>query len=126
MAPFYIYRNLQRGGYSVQQRGKVVDYIDSDTSAILHHVVPVIREAGRKKAMKEKVRNVHSFLRCDFYQKYPHARIAKGMGKVYKYNRAISYSPFDERAWHYKDDNSPYTGGERVLLHGKKVLDAGV
>lgn len=55
-----VYYNLHRKCLSVRQSGKVVGHVDSIE---LHSAEFVVREAGRQRVLREKVKNVHAFVR---------------------------------------------------------------
>lgn len=59
MAKLYIYRNLRTGGFSVRHLGKVIDRVQT---AVLSNVTFRVNEAGRQRALREKQKNVHSFI----------------------------------------------------------------
>ncbi len=84
-AKYYIYRNLNKGNlFSVKYKGKVIDYLES---AKITNPNFSVSQAGRKRSLKTKSRNVHAFIVCDNYKK---------LCKNPNINRAIrvSYNPF--------------------------------
>lgn len=64
VAKFYIYRNLHTGGFSIKQRGRV---IDRDNFFIAKNVTFKVNELGRQRVIKEKRKNVHAYSVCDKY-----------------------------------------------------------
>jgi hypothetical protein len=54
----YVYRNLNKGGFSVMHRQKVIKVVDSIT---LIGVELRVREGGQNRARDEMQRNVHAF-----------------------------------------------------------------
>ena len=54
----WVHRNLHRGGYSIVQNGLVVAHADR---LMLSSVRFVVREAGRQRVLKTKVKNAHGF-----------------------------------------------------------------
>lgn len=58
-AKFYTYRNLHKGGFSVKHRGLVVDRFDI---AVITNPHFQVSQAGRKRAIFDKVRNVHAYI----------------------------------------------------------------
>lgn len=58
--PVEVYRNLQRGGYSIRQRGRVVAHADEVALALaIFHV----SEAGRQRVLATGHKNVHAWIR---------------------------------------------------------------
>jgi hypothetical protein len=68
----------------VKYKGKVIDYLES---AKITNPKFAVSQAGRKRALKSKNRNVHAFIVCDDYQK---------LCKNPNINKSIrvSYNPF--------------------------------
>ncbi len=117
-ALFYIYRNLRTGGFSVQRRGIVVDRLRSDECILLYNVKPHIRQAGRERAQREKQRNVHAFLCCERY-----TILSDPLTKAEESGlRVVSYAPFDDRAWHYKDTSEAFKGAGFCVLAKNRVF----
>lgn len=55
-----VYRNLNKGGYSIKQNGLVVAHAER---FCLGNFKPIIRESGRQKVLKTGVKNVHAYLK---------------------------------------------------------------
>jgi hypothetical protein len=60
-AKYYIYRNLNKGGFSVKHRGKVIAVSDTIEA---HQVEFRVSQAGRKRALEQRRRNVHAYAVC--------------------------------------------------------------
>ena len=56
--PVVVYRNLNRGGFSIKQKNLVVAHAEG---FFLKDSIFVISDAGRNRAIKEGVRNVHAY-----------------------------------------------------------------
>lgn len=63
-AKFYIYRNLNRGGFSAKRHGKVVA---RPNAAKVYDATLQVSEKSQARARREKRRNVHAFIVCDSY-----------------------------------------------------------
>lgn len=59
MAKSYCYRNLRQGGYSVAERGLVIDHVER---CLLDDVELRVRQGGRARVLTEGVKNVHAFV----------------------------------------------------------------
>ena len=66
MAADYIYRNLKTGGFSVMNRGLVVDhgdhYVITPHASNDDEVRFVVRQSGRERVLHEGQKNVHAFV----------------------------------------------------------------
>ena len=66
MAADYIYRNLKTGGFSVMNRGLVVDhgehYVITPHASNDDEVRFVVRQSGRERVLHEGRKNVHAFV----------------------------------------------------------------
>lgn len=83
-AKFYIYRNLNCGNtFSVKYKGIVIDRLDNFTA---HDCQLNVSEAGRKRALDTKKRNVHAFVVTDIYQ--------TDSGDDIDSNYELKYNPF--------------------------------
>ena len=63
-AKYYIYRNLNRGGFSVKYKGLVVD---RPAEFIATDVEFRVSKASQNRARKQKSRNVHAYIVCEDY-----------------------------------------------------------
>jgi len=61
-AKYYVYWNLHKKCYSVRFRGRVIHRLDR---LIGVNVTFRVSEAGRKRVLREQVKNVHAFAVCD-------------------------------------------------------------
>ena len=120
-ALFYIYRNLRTGGFSVQRRGIVVDHLRSDECVLLYNVKSHIRQAGRKRAQREKQRNVHAFLCCKQYAILPILPTSEELNNQESFH-AVSYAPFDDRAWHYKNTGKAFQDARYCILAKERAF----
>jgi hypothetical protein len=61
-AKYYVYWNLHKKCYSVRFRGRVIHHLDR---LIGVNVTFRVSQAGRKRVLREQVKNVHAFAVCD-------------------------------------------------------------
>lgn len=108
-----IYYNLHKHCLSVRHKGLVVRHADE---IVLDNVKFVVSQAGRRRVLEEKRKNVHAFVRGevstsnDFDSDY---------GVVVKYN-PYKYSSF------VTADETPVKGAKKVAILGKKILAFGL
>lgn len=110
MKPYKIYRNLHKNCFSVlkyipQKKGyRLHEHI---TEAYLYDVEPKVSEAGRKKVISEKQKNVHAFLLCRRYKKV---------------NYAIYGHSYFEQIWYEPYKYNTFFVGTEPFISGKKVM----
>lgn len=107
-AKYYIYRNLNRGGFSVKYKGLVVDYLDAFEAINAEFRVS---DKGRNRALKQRTRNVHAYLVCDEYQK--RKRVST------KSLQAVYYNPFKTDTFVLENTDTPVTGYLHITVFGK-------
>jgi hypothetical protein len=78
-AKYYIYRNLNRGGFSIKHKGLVVDRVNTFEA---ENVEFRVSGASRNRARREQSRNVHAYIVCERYSR-PHYPDIEGMQQVY-------------------------------------------
>jgi len=83
-AKYYIYRNLNKGGFSVRYKGRVIDLIDN---AIAVDVDFKVNLSGYLNAVVTKQRNVHAFVVCTKYE-------TKKKRIDVDTSQKVSYNPF--------------------------------
>ncbi|MCB9639067.1 MAG: hypothetical protein H6727_09260 [Myxococcales bacterium] len=123
-AAYCIYRNLHTGGWSLKYKGKVLERLPAEEAILFQgQVFPRVEESGRKRAITEGQRNVHSYL-CTQDEKpnvMPHADYAREMVERLGFRR-VSYSPFTSLNWHFVDTQKPFAGASNaILLGGREV-----
>lgn len=84
-AKYYIYRNLNKGGFSVRYKGKVICVSNNIQASGVEFKVS---KKGRERAIKFGIRNVHAYAACCSYYLRPEL-----LGKM-KGHRSIWYNPF--------------------------------
>ena len=108
-----IYYNLHKHCLSVRHKGLVVNHTQE---IALENVKFVVSQAGRRRVLEEKRKNVHAFVRgeiraMDVYDSEP--------GHVVKYN-PYKYNSFVD------ENETPVKGAKKVAIFGKKVVAWGL
>ena len=107
-AKYYIYRNLNKGGFSVKYRGLVVDRPDAFSAKEVEFRVS---KAGQERARKEQRRNVHAYLVCDKYNK---------INDKIEY---FDYDNFDQAYYHpLQTDTFVRAGTKKILRMADNVV----
>jgi TPP-dependent indolepyruvate ferredoxin oxidoreductase alpha subunit len=102
------YYNLHKHTFSLQSRskenyGKVIEHTDH---VILKNVKFVVREAGRKKVLKEKQKNVHAYVVGELTP-----RVAQsGTESI------LSYNPYLGGSFYEKASGEAVSGADYVIL----------
>ena len=107
-----IYWNLHKACYSVRHKGKVVMHT---MKIALKDVSFSVQPAGRQKVLKEKVKNVHAFVRGTY--------CGDNIESVRNATSLVTYNPYKYDSFVNKVTNEPVYAAECVLLSGN---DAGV
>ena len=89
-AKYYLYRNLRTGGFSIKQRGLVVDRAKFVT---MSNVKFKVNELGRERVLKEKAKNVHAYMVADNYK-----TIQDVMWQPDKFREA-TYNPYENETF---------------------------
>lgn len=95
--PVRVYRNLNRGGFSITQRSLVVAYSDCFELDVSRYM---ISNSGRSRAQSTGVRNVHA--RVEGYIRTP--SILDCDKRLF-----LTYSPFDNDGFKFIDKESDFT-----------------
>ena len=107
-AKYYIYRNLHTGGFSVKYRGIVLERI---TDFLAVNAVFKVSELGRQRVIKDKRKNVHAYIACDYYSTLPCTSR--------EILREITYNPYKGNTFINKADNTPVYCARHVYgFHG--------
>jgi hypothetical protein len=83
-----VYRNLNKDCWSVRYQGKVIGHYET---LALYDCTFHVQEAGRKRVLKEKQKNVHAYIKGEIVQ------ITKGKATA----RRISYNPYKHGFFYY-------------------------
>lgn len=118
-AKYYIYRNLNKGGFSVKHRGKVVAVRDK---LLAYGVEFRVSAAGRERSLREGQRNVHAYAACeDFREEFGAAHDDISLGEFTTVPQALTevwYNPFKAKQFRAGDidilkaDYAVFLGGK--------------
>ena len=106
--PVYVFRNLNRGGYSIMQGGLVVAHADE---VLLVDCTFVVRLAGRRKVIEQQRKNVHAFVKgtLNTSNKIPFMMRLSA--------RAVHYNPYRFETFVDKVTYEPLHRATTVHLH---------
>ena len=102
-----VYKNLHNGLFSIKQSGLVVAHVKN---LVLTNVSFSVSESGRQRVIKEKRKNVHSFVIGEIVD------INRKFINVDDSSVAISYNPYKFNYFYNKITN------EEVQLNSKQML----
>jgi hypothetical protein len=105
-----IYYNLHKKCLSVRHKGLVVNHVEE---IALDNVKFVVSQAGRKRVIEEKRKNVHAFVRGETREISFADRNAPG--------RTIKYNPYKYDSF-VTEDGTPVKGAKKVAIFGKKIV----
>ena len=116
-----VYYNLHKHTFSLQSRNKE-DYgrvIGHTEYVILKNVSYVVREAGHKKVLSEKKKNVHAFVVGE---------IVDEVGDDRGREQVVSYNPYNKASFFYKDSGEECSSSKYAVLrkgyNGKPIIGA--
>ena len=107
-----IYRNLHRGGFSIRdcRTGLVIGYTDD---AVVRNARLVVQPGGRRRAIAERKRNVHAFVRGEIAEAEAEAAAEVTM--------EVTYNPFRHETFVMRETGEPVVDAELVVLKGGKA-----
>ena len=100
-----VYRNLNRGCYSVTQQGRVIFHI---AEISLVDCTMVVRQAGRNRCLQERRKNVHAFI-------VGHVAAATQSDAA---STTLRYDPYESDAWRTIDQD----GEEKKVCQADAVF----
>jgi hypothetical protein len=107
-----VYRNLHKGKLSVREvGGKVVAHLDQ---AVISAPRFVVQPAGRAKVLREQRKNVHAFVRGEFYQN-SQLVIAQFIEDSSKWREAY-YNPYTTHTFLDKVSGEPVTEAALAIV----------
>lgn len=118
-AKYYIYRNLNRGGFSVKYKGLVIDNIHRFTA---DNVEFRVSEASRQRAIREGRRNVHAFMVCDENPIGLHWKDSTVERHVKENDmKPVYYHPLQTESFVFAGTSTPVTHAEHMVASNEKV-----
>lgn len=109
-----VYYNLHKHCLSVRSNegdsyGRVIQHRDI---IILKDVKFIVNEAGRKRVLKEKKKNVHAFVRGTIWD-----TVAKLGTREVK----VTYNPYKYNSFIELESKNPIYSAEYVIINGKHI-----
>jgi len=107
-----VYYNLHKHTFSISRNGKVIAHADY---VKLIDVEFRVRQGGREKVLKDKRKNVHSFVigTLDDYCKFPCENLPSEPN-----NNIVTYNPYKYNSYVIKDTEEPiYSAGEVEMIN---------
>ena len=107
-----VYYNLHKHTFSLTYNGRVISHSDY---VKLSNVEFRVRQGGREKVLKEKRKNVHSFVIgiLEYYCEYPCKNIPSEPN-----NDIVTYNPYKYNSYVMKDTEEPiYRAGEVEMIN---------
>ena len=107
-----VYYNLHKHTFSVTYDGRVIAHADY---VKLENVVFRVRQGGREKVLKDKRKNVHSFVIGTLidYCKFPCENMPEEPN-----NNIVTYNPYKYNSYVMKDTEEPiYNAGEVKMIN---------
>jgi hypothetical protein len=107
-----VYYNLHKHTFSISRNGRVIAHADY---VKLTDVEFRVRQGGREKVIREKSKNVHSFVigTLEDYCKYPCENLPSEPN-----SNIVTYNPYKYNSYVIKDTEEPiYSAGEVELIN---------
>lgn len=116
-----VYRNLHKSGvvYSIRD-AKTGQVLGHSPSVMLENVEYEVHEAGRQRVIKEKKKNVHSFVTGTYAGPYSAAERKEAVK-----GEAVSYNPYKSGSYYSKVDERPVAGADSVIVDQTGVYMTG-
>lgn len=112
-ARYYIYRNLNKGGFSIKYKGLVTDVLNTFEA---FNVEFSVSRAGRERVLKNKVKNVHAYVVAESWT--PKLRpVPKGMKEV-----EVTYNPYKHESFVIKETGEPVHEAAAVRFHDNRCF----
>ena len=108
-----VYFNRHKSTFSIRHKGKVIEH--TDTVGIKNPRF-VVNESGRNRVLREKKKNVHAFVRGEYYTKEHKLNVLDGK----KYWKGIYYNPYKHNSFVYLETDQPIKESKWAFLD---VLD---
>ena len=105
-----VYYNLHKKCLSIRHKGKVFAHSPTVELGLVEFIVS---QAGRKRVLKEKRKNVHAVVRGTF--------ISYG-NEVTPPGKEVTYDPYKYSTFVYRNGETPIYSALRVYIKGKKIF----
>ena len=108
----WVYYNLHKQTFSIKYKNKVRDY---GNFIILENVEFVVQPGGRKRVIKDKVKNVHAFV-CGELIYYNKFNQRNDDFVVKDKRRIITYNPYLYDSFVIKPNKKPIYKANKILM----------
>ena len=118
-AKYYIYRNLNKGGFSVKHRGLVIANMHRFTADDVEFRVS---EASRKRAVRQGQRNVHAYMvseRMPIGLHWKDETVEKHVDE--NDMKPVYYHPLETETFVIAGTSDPVTQAEHIVAANEKV-----
>jgi hypothetical protein len=115
-ARYYIYRNLNKGGFSVKYKGKVIAVSDKLKAL---NVEFKVSEAGRQRCLRERMRNVHAYAVCDAVEYIDFRTEPKMHTRNYQ---IVKYNPYKSATFMIGQKRSIKSARVAFFVNGKCII----
>lgn len=106
---YYVYWNLHKKMFSVKYKGIVLGHI---SSGLMHHVQLRVSAKGRRKALRERKKNVHAYVVApEIYAS------TKRDYALFENLGFVTYNPYHYDAFVYRDTKEPVFSSRWVYLN---------
>lgn len=111
MQDVFVYYNSHKQCWSIRsiKTGKVIQHAGG---VVLANATFAVSEAGRKRVIKEKKKNVHAGVRGQLIQAYASLN-GDAVGKL---RQRVSYNPYKYKFFYKVKDSSPIFEADRVIM----------
>ena len=118
----FVYYNLHKKCWSIKalegkDKGRVIAHKDA---VLLFDTTPKVSQAGRKRVLREKRKNVHAGIVGDWLPDTMGNDIS--LDDKVAFNQ-VTYNPYKYENFVYKADETCYTGGEITWMTYGKVFE---
>ena len=108
-----VYFNRHKSTFSIRHKGRVIEHTDT---VVIKNPRFVVNESGRNRVLREKKKNVHAFVRGEYYTKEDKLNVLDGK----KYWKGIYYNPYKHSSFVYLETDKPIKKSKWAFLD---VLD---
>ena len=113
-AAFYIYWNLHKECWSIKHKGRLWTHVSKDALLACHDCAFSVSEKGRQRVIKNRRKNVHAYVRCDWYE------VVEKINTVFL--RQITYNPYRDTGFVYTNTLAPCEQKYPCLLLRNKAV----
>jgi hypothetical protein len=119
---FDVYYNLHKHLFSLKARydGLVKNHANE---VFMENVQFKVSQAGRKRVLKEKRKNVHAFVRGELVRHFsPYGYLDIDKDFVVHNGTELTYNPYKYSTFVIKETGEPVYEAKKVVLIGRKIF----